>query len=179
MWHKLASALLMEPCLQPWQSVGPPAQGARFIHLSETLISSNLFNCLGYSVNIICVHDFIHPGMMYVDHSQTWQMTDAMMCWSRATPKSSSLHQSALGWRNSRYTPVSLPPSTPLGAPPSSSTLSHSCKGFGIKEDLKQNDPFALSWREQKFPTSNSCSRDARAAPVPSSAQLCSALLAR
>lgn len=150
MWHKLASALSIEPCLPPWQSVGPPAQGAQFIHLSEMLVSSNLFNCLGYSVNIICVHDFIHPGMMYMDHSKTWQMTDAMMCPSRATPKSSSLHQSALGWRSPPYTPFTLPPSTPLRAPPSSSTLSHSCKGFGIKEDLKQNDPFALSLREQK-----------------------------
>lgn len=110
MWHKLASALLIEPCLPPWQSIGPSAQGARFIHLSETLISSNLFNCLGYSVNIICVHDFIHPGMMYMDHSKTWQMTDAMMCRSRATPECSSLPQSALGWSSPPSTPITLPP---------------------------------------------------------------------
>lgn len=131
------------------------------IHLSATLISSNLFNCLGYSVNIICVHDFIRTGMMYIDHSQTWQMTDALICWSRATPESSSLNQSALRWRSPPYTQVFPPPPLPLPPPvstslwvlPSSSTLLLTfLQGLWDQRGLpwSRMTYSALSWIEQK-----------------------------
>lgn len=84
-------------------------------------------------------------GMMYIDHFEAWQMTDALVCLSRATPQSPSLDKVPWARETLLHTWVSLSLlwGRLLQAPVS---CLHSCKGFGIKEDLPP-----LPWLEQKI----------------------------
>lgn len=148
----------------------------------KPLISSNLFNCLGFLVDIICVRDFIHTGMMYRDHSKSWQMTDALICRSRTTAKSPSLNR--VPWAGEALltllcllsvlllfpSPLFLPslPTTLLQV----KSLTYIHARDLIKEDLEQNDPLCPALDGAESFVLPSCSRGARAAPVPSSAHL-------
>lgn len=66
------SSLLRKPCLQLWHSADSMHREHGLFICQNPLISSNLFNCLGFLVDIICVRDFIHTAMMYREHSRSW-----------------------------------------------------------------------------------------------------------
>lgn len=86
----LCTCTLPLPCLKPRHEAGSPSHLAMkqapsqrepvlFI-CQKHWYSVIYFAALGFWVDVICAHDFIHIGVMYLDSSRKWQISDA---WDR------------------------------------------------------------------------------------------------